>query len=88
MVIVDGQFFQVRGDRSVREIRDNVLSPVRGIVTAFSADQAINLDYCPDLSHLTSKFDAPVLFNWQKPSNRLDQKGSGNQQMNLFIIRR
>ena len=57
MVIVDGHSFQVRGDGSVREVRDNVLSPFAA-VTAFSADQAITLDYCPDLSHLTSQFDA------------------------------
>ena len=49
MVIVDGHFFQVRSDGSVREVRDNVLSPFAA-VTAFSADQAITLDYCPDLS--------------------------------------
>jgi len=57
MVIVDGHFFQVHSDGSVREIQDNVLSPFAA-VTAFSADHKITLDYCPDLSHLTSKFDA------------------------------
>jgi len=57
MVIVDGHFFQVRSDGSVTEVRDNVLSPFAA-VTAFSADQTIPLDYCPDLSHLTSRFDA------------------------------
>ena len=57
MVIVDGRFFQVRGDGSVREVLDSVLSPFAA-VTTFSADQAITLDYCPDLSHLTSEFDA------------------------------
>jgi len=54
MVIVDGHSFQVRGDGSVREVRDNVLSPFAA-VTATSADQAMCLDYCPDLSHLTSQ---------------------------------
>ena len=57
MVIVDGHFFQVRSDGSVREVQDNVLSPFAA-VTAFSADEAITLDYCSDLSHLTSQFDA------------------------------
>ena len=57
MVIVDGHFYQVRSDGSVREVQDNVLSPFAA-VTAFSADQAITLDYCPDLSFLTSQFDA------------------------------
>jgi len=57
MVIVDGRFFQVRGDGSVREVLDSVLSPFAA-VTTFSADRAITVEYCPDLSHLTSQFDA------------------------------
>ena len=57
MVIVDGHFFQVRSDGSVREVPDDVLSPFAA-VTAFSPDQSITLDNCPDLSHLTSRFDA------------------------------
>jgi acetolactate decarboxylase len=56
MVIVDGQFFQVCSDGSVREAQDNVLSPFAA-VTAFSPDQSITLDHCPDLAYLTSKFD-------------------------------
>jgi len=57
MVVVDGHFFQVRSDGSVREVGDNVLSPF-ATVTAFSPDQSIALDNCPDLSFLTSQFDA------------------------------
>jgi acetolactate decarboxylase len=57
MVVVDGHFFQVGSDGSVREVQDNVQIPFAA-VTAFSADQAITLNYCPDLSHLTSQFDA------------------------------
>jgi len=57
MVIVDGHFFQASSDGSVREVQDNVLSPFAA-VTAFSSDAAITLDYCPDLSYLTSQFDA------------------------------
>ena len=57
MVVVDGHFFQVRSDGSVREVEDNVLSPFAA-VTAFSPDQSITLDNCPDLSYLTSQFDA------------------------------
>ena len=57
MVVVDGHFFQVRSDGSVREVQDNVLSPFAA-VTAFSPDQSITLDNCPDLSYLTSQFDA------------------------------
>ena len=56
MVIVDGHFFQVRYDGSVREVPDDVLIPFAA-VTAFSPDQSITLDNCPDLSHLTSRFD-------------------------------
>src|SRR6201984_3727993 len=50
MVIVDGRFFQARSDGSVREVQDNVLIPFAA-VTAFSADEAITLDDCSDLSH-------------------------------------
>jgi acetolactate decarboxylase len=57
MVIVDGHFFQVRSDGSVREVRDDVLSPFAA-VTAFSPDQSMILADCPDLSRLTSRFDA------------------------------
>ena len=57
MVVVDGHFFQVHSDGSVGEVQDNVLSPFAA-VTAFSPDQSITLDNCPDLSHLTSQFDA------------------------------
>jgi len=57
MVVVDGHFYQVRSDSSVREVQDNVLSPFAA-VTAFSPDQSITLENCPDLSYLTSQFDA------------------------------
>jgi acetolactate decarboxylase len=56
MVVVDGHFFQVLSDGSVKEVNDNVLSPFAA-VTAFSPDRSITLDDCPDLSHLTSQFD-------------------------------
>jgi acetolactate decarboxylase len=56
MVVVNGQFFQVRSDGSVRECDDDVLSPF-AVVTRFRPDQAVMLDQCPDLSHLTARFD-------------------------------
>ena len=56
MVVVDGHFFQVRSDGSVREVQDSVLIPFAA-VTAFSPDQSITLENCPDLSYLTSQFD-------------------------------
>jgi acetolactate decarboxylase len=57
MVVVDGHFFQVHSDGSVKEVQDNVLSPFAA-VTAFSPDKSITLENCPDLSYLTSRFDA------------------------------
>jgi acetolactate decarboxylase len=55
MVVVDGHFFQVLSDGSVKEVNDSVLSPFAA-VTTFSPDRSITLDDCPDLSHLTSQF--------------------------------
>src|SRR5256885_12328532 len=57
MVIVDGHFFHVRSDGSVRECDDDVLSPF-AVITRFAPEPAVTLDQCPDLSHLTSRFDA------------------------------
>jgi acetolactate decarboxylase len=56
MVIVDGHFFQVRSDGSVREVDDNALSPF-ALVTGFTSESAFTLDDCPDLAHLTSRLD-------------------------------
>jgi acetolactate decarboxylase len=56
MVVVDGQFFQVRGDGSVRECDDDALSPF-AVVTRFAPESAVTLADCPDLSHLTARFD-------------------------------
>jgi acetolactate decarboxylase len=56
MVIVDGHFFQVRSEGSVWEVDDNVLSPF-ALITGFTPEPAVTLDQCPDLAHLTSRFD-------------------------------
>jgi acetolactate decarboxylase len=56
MVVVDGQFYQVRSDGSVRECDDDVLSPF-AVVTRFAPETAVALVQCPDLSHLTARFD-------------------------------
>src|SRR5215510_6909625 len=40
MVIVDGQFFQVRSDGSVRECGDDVLTPF-AVITRFAPDAAV-----------------------------------------------
>ena len=57
MVIVDGQFFQVRCDGSVRECGDDLLSPF-AVITPFAPDAVAMLDQCPDMGRLTSRFDA------------------------------
>src|SRR5690349_21010800 len=57
MVVVDGQFFQARSDGSVRPCGDNVLSPF-AVVTRFVPETEVRLDECPDMSHLTARFDA------------------------------
>jgi acetolactate decarboxylase len=57
MVVVDGQFFQVRFDGSVRECDDDELSPF-AVVTRFAPEAAVMLDRCPDLNHLTAQFDS------------------------------
>jgi acetolactate decarboxylase len=56
MVIVDGHFFQVRCDGSVREVEDSTLTPFAAI-TAFSPERALTLDQCPDMGRLTAQFD-------------------------------
>jgi acetolactate decarboxylase len=56
MVVVDGRFFQVRSDGSVRECGDEVLSPF-AVVTRFAPETADTLAQCPDLNHLTARFD-------------------------------
>ena len=56
MVVVDGEFFQVRSDGSVRECDDDALSPF-AVVTRFVPEAAVRLSQCPDLSHLTDRFD-------------------------------
>jgi acetolactate decarboxylase len=56
MAIVDGHFFQVRSDGSVREVDDSVLSPF-AVITRFASEPAVTLELCPDLAHLTSQFD-------------------------------
>src|SRR5215475_15480042 len=57
MVVVDGRFFQVRADGSVRECGDDVLTPF-AVITRFAPDATVTMDQCPDMSHLTSRFDA------------------------------
>jgi acetolactate decarboxylase len=57
MVVVDGQFFQVRCDGSVRQCSDDVSSPF-AVVTRFAPETEIRSPECPDLRQLTAQFDA------------------------------
>jgi acetolactate decarboxylase len=56
MVIVDGHFFHVRSDGSVQEAGDDVLSPF-AVITRFTPDAHVDLEQCPDLSHLIAQFN-------------------------------
>jgi acetolactate decarboxylase len=42
MIVIDGQFFQVRTDGSVRECGDDVLSPF-AVVTQFAPETKVSL---------------------------------------------
>lgn len=57
MVAVDGHFFQVRGDGSVRECADEMLSPF-AVVTHFAPEIDMVLESCEDLKSLQARFDA------------------------------
>jgi acetolactate decarboxylase len=56
MVIVDGHFFQVRCDGSVREVDDNVLTPF-AVITRFTSDATVKLDQCSRMADLKAGFD-------------------------------
>jgi len=57
MAIVDGHFYQVRADGSVRQVEDSTLSPF-AVITNFLPARAVTLLDCPDLAHLTAQFDS------------------------------
>jgi len=56
MVIVDGHFYQVCSDGSVREVGDDALSPF-AVVTHFKPDLKVVMKSCPDLQSLSGQFD-------------------------------
>ncbi len=57
MVVVDGQFYQVRGDGTVREADDGTRSPY-AMITHFPAAAAANqLSDCADLAALCAQLD-------------------------------
>ncbi len=49
LVVVDGRFFQVCCDGSVRECVDDELSPF-AVVTRFAPEATVTLGECPDLT--------------------------------------
>lgn len=57
MVVVDGEFHQVKSDGSVHPVADDVLTPFAA-VTEFEPDIEAEMEACPDLTALTSQFDA------------------------------
>jgi acetolactate decarboxylase len=56
MVIVDDLFFQARSDGSVVAVKDDVLSPF-AVITDFTPTEPVILPDCPDLGHLTARYD-------------------------------
>ncbi len=56
MVALDGRFYQVRSDGSVREAAGNDLSPF-AVVTRFRAEKSIDIPRCPDLGFLIGELD-------------------------------
>jgi acetolactate decarboxylase len=57
MVIVDGHFFQVRCDGSVREVDDNILTPF-AVITRFTPDTTVALNQCSRMADLKAGFDS------------------------------
>lgn len=56
MVALDGSFYQVRSDGTVREAQDDDLSPF-AVVTHFRPDKELRVADCPDLSTLFGLLD-------------------------------
>lgn len=56
MVVLDGRFYQIRGDGSVHEVDDEVRTPY-AMVTRFPAGPAKSLAPCADLDELMHRVD-------------------------------
>jgi acetolactate decarboxylase len=56
MIALDGCFFQVRSDGTVRAAADSDLSPF-AVVTHFKAENSIEVAQCPDLACLFARLD-------------------------------
>jgi len=57
MVAMEGRFYQVRSDSTVREADDGDLSPF-AVVTWFEPERTIEIERCPDLDFLIRKLDS------------------------------
>jgi acetolactate decarboxylase len=56
MVVVDGHFYQVRGDGTVREVEDGARTPY-AMITRFPVGDAVALADCADLAGLQGQLD-------------------------------
>ncbi len=56
MIVVDGSFFQIRSDGSVRECEDDALTPF-AVITHFAPEPATLVPECPDFERLCAHFE-------------------------------
>lgn len=56
MIVVDGRFFQVRSDGSVRECEDDALTPF-AVITHFVPEAKARVSECRDLNRLYAHFE-------------------------------
>ncbi len=56
MIVLDGRFFQVRSDGSVRECEDDALTPF-AVITHFVPEPATRVPECRDFDALCAHFD-------------------------------
>jgi acetolactate decarboxylase len=56
MIVVDGRFFQVRSDGSVRECEDDALTPF-AVITHFAPEPATRVSECRDFDRLCAHFE-------------------------------
>jgi acetolactate decarboxylase len=56
MIVVDGRFFQVRSDGSVRECEDDALTPF-AVITHFVPEPATRVSECRDFEQLCAHFE-------------------------------
>ena len=57
MAVLDGHFFQIKGDGSITDAPDEAMAPF-AVVTHFVPDQTFALDPFPSIAELTKQLDA------------------------------